>query len=512
MRKASGSLTAILALGAFALAGASGTHAASAASDQVERQAAFARELDQFIGRLRASPLAVPGTVVVAVHGDRTVFEKAYGVRHLATGAPMTLDTPVYNASVTKAYTGLLAAILDADGKLPLSATLKDVWPGMTLPPPLDPSTVRISELLSHSGGIRAGGLNFRSVWTGQVEMSDVRAHLAKFATPTQPGFVYDNLGPFVWSSMAHSRTGVEWRDLLRQRVLTPLGLKRTSARLEDFAKNEVARCHPRVGGRWGPGVLKQTPVLNAAGGMYASGRDEATFLKAFLTDGKSANGRIPAAILRRTWQKESDQDQAMWGLHRDGHGLGWDLGTIAGYRFVSRSGGYPGCRAISMFFPEHGLGVVVMSNGDAAANTYHATILAQAIESWANPAKAEAQAPTRITAIHKVMAEAAAEADKVDPRLAQVKAIDPQVRAAMTGNYRNERLGDLKIVEQGSELAIIGGEMSIPLRYLGDNAFVAISDFGASIERFEVIRDPSGRVTGVMRTDDRYERVGGTH
>lgn len=498
---------ALLSAATFAMVSSSGA-AKPPTVQHVKFEESYRKKLNVFIRQLRATPHAVPGTAVVVVHGDRTVFEKAYGVRNLATRAPMTLDTPVYNASVTKAYTGLLAAILDVDGTLPLSATLIDVWPEITLPKPLDPRSVSVSKLLSHSSGIRAGGLNFRSVWTGQVQMSDVPKHLARFATPQRAGFVYDNLGPFIWSAMAYTRTGLHWPDLLRQRVLTPLGLSRTSARLEDFSSDEVARCHPRVRGAWRSIPPKPTPVLNAAGGMYASARDEATFLKAFITDGESSNGRILGAALRRTWQKESEQDRNMWGFHRDGYGLGWDLGTITGYRFVSRSGGYPGCRAISMFFPAHKLGVVVMSNGDAAANTYNSAILAQAVDAWTDPSNASRRAQGRITMTHQAMANAVGDADAGDARLSRARVTDPRVATDALGHYRSERLGNFEIATHNGEMIVTGGVFSAPLRHLGGDSFVILAAFGTAVETLDLIRDRSGRVSGFMWDDDRFDRV----
>ena len=172
----------------------------------------FRTELGSFIDKLRSSPHAPPGFVVVAVDRKQSVFEGAYGVRDVASGVAMSLDTPIYNASVTKAYTGVLAAILDDRGELPLSTSLHDMWPDLTLPAGLDPATITVSRLLSHSSELSAGGLIYKSVVTGEVTAEDVPAHLHAFATRSAPGFVYSNLGPFVYSAMVEHKTGLPWR------------------------------------------------------------------------------------------------------------------------------------------------------------------------------------------------------------------------------------------------------------------------------------------------------------
>ena len=470
--------------------------------------ARFEASFGDFVSRIRAVPGAPPGLVAVVVHGGDTVFERAYGERDRSTGRPMTLDTPVYNASVTKAYTGLLAAVADAEGTLPLSASLRDVWPNLTLPNGLDAGAVTARRLLSHSSGVRAGGLVFRSVTTGEIRMRDVPEHLGRYATRGRDGFGYDNFGPFVWSAMLEARTGVPWRSQLKRKVLVPLGLEHSAARLEDLPAGQVARCHIRKGGAWSATPPKPTVLLNAAGGMFTSGRDAATFVKAFLTDGRSAGGRIPAAVLTRTWQNEATQSRALWGMQRDGYGLGWDLGSIGGRRLVSRSGGYPGCRAISMFLPELDLGIVLMSNGDIAANDLHGAIFAQAIDEWTAAPEATTRAAERIAEYAKTAARAVAEADAGDPRLAKATAIEPGHWRSAAGVYDNPRLGRFEVGLDRDGLWMAGGAFRARLQSIGGDAFLLASTTTGEMESMKFERDSGGQLTGFLWDDDRYVRI----
>ena len=499
----------LMALAAFVLtAPASVAGAAPGDAAAPERNARFGQELDSFIQKLRAPAFMPPGMAIVVVHGDQTIFEKAYGTRDNRTNAPLTLDTPMYNGSVTKAYTGVLAAILDAEGTLPLSATVKDIW-GIALPPPLDAGTATAERLLSHSAEIDAGGLTMRSVTTGEVDAAHVPLHLARFAKPeSAPGFEYNNYGPFIWSAMAEKRTGVPWRDLLPQKVLRPLGLTRSATTLEAFGAEAVARCHPRVAGAWRSDPPKPTALMNAAGGMYASPRDEAKFLKAMITDGASANGAIPSTILRRSWQRAAVQDRDLWGMHRDGYGLGWDLGSFQGHRFVSRSGGYPGCGAISVFFPALKFGVVAMSNGGIGANSLHAAIFGHALDLWTGVASAESKGDQRIRNLHKELAAAVAEADAGDPRLAKTKPIVPADWTAAEGAYRNERLGNARVVLDGDNLRLQLGVFSGILQHVGGDAFLLWDDPEDKATTFSFIRK-NGTIVAFMLDDDRYDRVG---
>ena len=57
------------------------------------------------------------------------MFEGAFGTRDLATGAPMTTDTVVWIASMTKAVTGACAMQLVEQGKLSLDGDIATVLP-----------------------------------------------------------------------------------------------------------------------------------------------------------------------------------------------------------------------------------------------------------------------------------------------------------------------------------------------------------------------------------------------
>lgn len=494
---------AVLVSGAVALPAGAQT---GAAPPPMAR--AYAGALHDYITRLRAVPGAPPGTVVLVTHGGRTLFAHAYGVRDVESGAPMTLDTPVYNGSVTKAYTGLLAAMLDADGTLPLDTSITDAWPALRPPTGIDPRTVTARRLLSHSAPINADGLSYRTVVTGEgIDVDGVVHHLATHIRAREPGFDYSNSGPVIWAAMAETRTGLHWRDLVRRRVLGPLGMARTTGRTEDFQRGELALCHARSGGRWLATAPKPTLLMSAAGGMFASGNDTARFIQLFATDGASARGRIPAAVLRRTWQQESAQDTDIFGTHRDGYGLGWDLGTVLGQRLVSRSGGYVGCRSMALFLPESGLGVVVLTNGDAAANTHNSAIFTQAIDLWLDAAGARERGAQRIASYHTAAAREMTRVDAVDPRLARVRPLAPAAQRAIAGRYVNDRLGMIKATPAGTGVALRLGVARGQMLWTGGDSFIAAFAPDPGYEGFQLERDSSGAPVALIFDDDRYVR-----
>jgi CubicO group peptidase (beta-lactamase class C family) len=377
-------------------------------------RSSFDRRFEGFVERLRQDPSAPPGFAIVVVERSNTVFERAYGTRDLRTNDPLTLDAPIFTASTTKSFVGLLAAQLDAAGILPLSATMRDVWPTISLPPPLDPAKVTARAFLSHVSGIESPVLGWRYSDTGEYRSEEVPAILSQYAVVANRAFDYGNIGPVIYSAMAEARLKQSWRDALQQYVVRPLKLKHMSARLEDFAPAEIAQCHARWGGRWRVAPQKPTVLLDAGGGVLASARDAGIYLKAFTSDGQSTGGAISAAVLRETYKQAATQDRDFLGFHRTGYGLGWDLSEYGPHKVVSRSGGYPGCRSIMIFLPAERFGVLVFSLSDAGANLFGTTVAQQAVDYWTNDPRADSRAADRLSTFAIAAANSIREADAV--------------------------------------------------------------------------------------------------
>src|SRR5438552_18621596 len=109
---------------------------------------------------------AMPGIVAVAATDKATVYEGAFGKRELGKAAPMTVDSVVWIASMTKAITGTAAMQLVERGKLSLERPAGETVPELALAkvlegfdaggkpqlrPPKRPITLR--HLLTHTAG-----------------------------------------------------------------------------------------------------------------------------------------------------------------------------------------------------------------------------------------------------------------------------------------------------------------------------------------------------------------------
>ncbi len=108
----------------------------------------------------------IPGIVAMATTDKGVLYEGAFGQREIGKPAPMTLDTVVWIASMTKAITGAAAMQLVERGKLSLERPAAEVVPELgavrvlegfdaagkpRLRAPKRPMTLR--HLLTHTAG-----------------------------------------------------------------------------------------------------------------------------------------------------------------------------------------------------------------------------------------------------------------------------------------------------------------------------------------------------------------------
>src|SRR5215470_520852 len=192
----------------------------------------------------------LPGVVVAAATDKGALYEKAFGVREIGKPAPMTLDTVVWIASMTKAITATAAMQLVENGKLSLEGPATAVVPELgaakvlegfdaagkpRLRAPKRPITLR--HLLTHSAGFAY------EIWEPRVLQYQTATNTpgitsctnAALTTPLMfdPGDQWQYGINIDWAGkMVEAVSGQKLDAYLQSNVLGPLGMKDTSFKL----------------------------------------------------------------------------------------------------------------------------------------------------------------------------------------------------------------------------------------------------------------------------------------
>ncbi|WP_454759100.1 serine hydrolase domain-containing protein [Caulobacter segnis] len=192
------------------------------------------KALDAEIDRLIVAS-KIPGLAVAVIDNGKVAHVVAKGVRN-EKGDPLTTDTIMYAASLTKMTFAYYVLMLVDDGKIDLDKSIADYLPK---PLPAYPKyadlgvderwkTITIRRLLTHSSGL-----------------ADQRFYDPenKFRFNLEPGsrYAYSNEGINLAQFVIEESLGLKVGDEMNRRLFQPLGMTRSSMIWRDDFKGNLA-------------------------------------------------------------------------------------------------------------------------------------------------------------------------------------------------------------------------------------------------------------------------------
>src|SRR5262249_44818966 len=256
--------------------------------------AAFAQygappDLDAYVARAMKT-FDVPGISVAIVKDGKGVVAKGYGVRNLGEPAPVDENTLFGIGSNTKAFTTALLATLVDEGKIAWDDPVYSRLPGFEMYDPYVSHEMTIRDLLCHRSGmgLGEGDLLFWPNTTFTRDEVIYRLGFTKPGTSFRSHYAYDNLLYLAAGQIIPAVTGKSWEDYVRERILQPLGMTRSTLSNAGFrAGDNVAWPHSRLDGK-----LQSIPFVvldNAApaGSINSSVNEMAKWVMLQLARGK---------------------------------------------------------------------------------------------------------------------------------------------------------------------------------------------------------------------------------
>jgi CubicO group peptidase (beta-lactamase class C family) len=245
-------------------------------------------------------------------------------------------------------------------------------------------------------------------------------------AGPLRGQWLYTNLGYALAGEALGRAAGLPWEELLATRVLTPLGMTRSSG----AAVGDTDRACGHVL-REGRPVVTPHHALNAvapAGQLVAPASDAARWL--LLQCGEEL---LPQRAVRRTHEPQIALDQVLPfpEIELDGYALGWIEGSFRGRPMSWHSGGVDGFMTQTLVLPEQRIGILLSATSHlspfafAGALTLADSLLGEADGEWFSRLKPPPEQPA--------------------PRPRQVPAGD------LTGRWSHPAYGVLSVAADGS-------------------------------------------------------------
>lgn len=348
----------------------------------------------------------VPGLAYGVVLGDRLVHSRGLGTLRVGEDATPGADSLFRIASMTKSFTAATVLLLRDEGRLRLDDPIIDHVPemaGVRLPT-LDSPPITIRHLLTMTAGLPTD-----DPWGDRQQDLDVdefRRLLARglsFVWPPGTRFEYSNTGYGILGRLITNVTGREYRHVVRERILDPLGMISTDFDAERVPEERRARGYVWRGGRHLDEPIDGYGALASMGGIFSTVDDLARWVAGFIDATPARDDPEGSHPLRRATRREMQQpmvpiDVAVTQRTADAAadvevmGYGFGLFTIDDARYgrvVSHSGGYPGFGSNMRWHPASGLGVIVLANHRyGAAAPLARDLLAALLAAEAAPAR----------------------------------------------------------------------------------------------------------------------------
>jgi CubicO group peptidase (beta-lactamase class C family) len=303
----------------------------------------------------------VTGSGIAIFDGGRISYLKAYGLRDAEKGLPLTPDSVMTSASLSKAAFATVVMCLVQDGVLDLD---KPIYQYLPKPLPEYPRyadlqgddrykklTLRI--LLSHTSGFPN--------WRAFEDDRKLKIHFEPGTRYAYSGEGIDLAQLVVETVMAKSLT-----VLMQENLYRPLPMNRTSMVWESRFESDFANGYDEYGRSLGP---ERRSIPDAAGSMQTTLRDYATFLSALMqqkilntrTFGTMQNAQISIRSAHQFPSLASETTTANDKI-RLRYGLGWGLYSSPYGKALFKEGHAEGWRHLALFF-RNGSGILIMTN-----------------------------------------------------------------------------------------------------------------------------------------------------
>lgn len=312
----------------------------------------------------------IPGAAVAVVVGDEVVLLKGYGFRDRDKRIPMTPDTLMPIASVTKQFTVAALGTLVRRGKLDWDAPVRDYLPEFRLHD--DYATLRATprDLVTHRIGLPRHDMAWFGSELSREELFGVLRHLP-FSRDIRTRFQYNNFMFMTAGYLGGRIAGSSWEDLVRESLFAPLGMKRSSFSLAALRSDadraegyQLDRTRTLI-----PDAYESAETMGPTGGINSSAREMANYVRMMLAGGEFEGKRVllKADVAAMMQPNMSIGPQLFPELGFQSYGMGLFVNTYRGHQMVQHGGNLPGAASTVHMVPAERIGIVVLTNRSGA-------------------------------------------------------------------------------------------------------------------------------------------------
>lgn len=429
----------------------------------------------------------VPGLSVAIVKDGKTIFAQGFGVADLDTGRSVTEHSLFAIGSSTKAFTALALAMLLAESKHTWESPVRAVLPEFDLADPVAAAQCTLRDLAAHRSGLPRHDL----VWyLAPIDRQDLLRKLPHLplSKPVRDQFQYCNHGFAVLGAALERMTGKAYDDVVRERLLTPLGMARTRFGVEHLAGvDDVASAHTEKKGKLTVIPRRAIGGMGPAGCIESSAHDMARWVAFQLGKGSIDGTKVcESPLLRVTHTPITAMglpESPERGVIPVGYALGWFVEAYRGHLHIQHGGGIDGFIAHVGFYPFDGIGVVAFANRDSTGlpalidSSAADRLLGLERTDWVGKSAARRRA-----------AKAAEAAAKVEPATTHGETKPAHALADYAGEYEHPGYGVAKVTEEEDHLRVAFASLDARLTHVHYETFGLDDQEDSPLEKLKLL------------------------
>lgn len=314
------------------------------------------------------------GLSAAIVKDGRLIWSKGYGWANKEQQTPATDESIFLIASISKTITGVAAMQLVEQGKLDLDTDINDYLPFQLTNPHQPSAVLTCRHLMTHTSGIVDDHYNTVATQNLYYYGSDPKLSLADFCRAffpptgtyynagtfalTEPGlaFSYSNLGVALLGYIVERAAGQPFDQFTQTTLFGPLGMSKTSWRLQQLPAGELAMPYDEAGKPIGHYTFADYPN----GGLRTNVKDLAAFLIMFMVGGTRRGQRI----LSQASVTEMARVQYPTVTGADRQGLIWGGAAYRTYsNLLGHNGGEQGVNTLMYYNQDTRTGFILLLN-----------------------------------------------------------------------------------------------------------------------------------------------------
>lgn len=399
-----------------------------------------------------------PGLAIAVIKDGRVVFSEGLGTRSLDSNEPVTSDTLFAIGSCTKAITTFVLGTLVDEGKVSWDEPVRTYIPTLKLKDAYATDNITLRDMVTHRSGLPRHDMLWYN--NNDISRAGIVERLAELEPnrPLRQTWQYNNLMYVTAGYVTEVVTHNSWEEVVRSRVLNPLGMASTNFSVRDSQSSpNFASPYEYRDGAMRKMPFRDISLVGPAGSVNSSLNDMVKWAKVNLT-GLSAGG---AKIISSTTLEDLHRPQMVLDSQSQesevitiGYAMGWFVHSYRGRVMVEHGGNIDGFTAAVTLLPKDNIAVVAMTNMNHSPlpqlATYHALdrVLGGEVKDWSGKALQQRDA-----------AEALAKQGKENRELARKQGTTPsRPLADFAGEYYNPGYGVVTIAENGALSATFNG------------------------------------------------------